>query len=175
MTTNLPSCTYWIDDSDTLVAIDSGFIECARAANAPEMEHVVGTLLWDHVSGDGVRQIYRDLFTLVRQGRQFHFRYRCDAPGEARTAEMHLSMDRGRLRLHSSWVSVVPATATLLEPSDDVLTACSFCSNVLTWRWHDLGLALHVSGLLDIWQPREVTHGVCPDCRKRILIETGLQ
>lgn len=80
--------TYRIDRGDVIAAVDDAWAPFARANEAPHLADVLGRPLWDYVSDDTTRQVYRDLLARVRAGHDVTFPYRCDAPALRRFMRM---------------------------------------------------------------------------------------
>ena len=177
---------YVIDPADRIARVSPTWDVFAWANSAPHLvaQTVVGTLIWDYISGPMVHNLYQDFFTQARRTlRPIEFPFRCDAPERRRFLEMHiLAQPDGTLVLTTRTVQEEPrpAVALLTLPEsrgDDVLELCSFCKLVHlpddTWApAEEAVVQLDLFG--EAIAPAGVTHSVCPACLPELHRRLGL-
>ena len=176
--TSLPHdrLAYRIDRSDVITAVNDAWEPFAQANDASHLANVLGQSVWDHVSDDTTRQVYRDLIAGVRRGRTVTFTYRCDAPGLRRFMRMTMLPEPdGAVGFDSIVERAEPrAPVPLLAPPDDrpgsdVLRMCSWCKRVhLDEAWREVEVAVERLGLFHGGPMPGLTHGMCEACYARV-------
>jgi hypothetical protein len=154
----------------------------AAANGAPWLASgVVGTSLWDHVTGDETRRLYGAVYATARRwGRAVSLRFRCDAPAERRWMRMTVRpLGRGHLRVTTTLLrrAARPPVALLgpaAEHGAGRVALCSLCMRVrphdptaAARQWLDAealwALAEAPAGAGDRPLP-SAAHEVCADC-----------
>lgn len=176
--------TYRIDRRDVLTAVNDAWAPFARSNEAPQLTDVLGQSLWDHVSDDTTRQVYRDLLVRVRNGHEVAFAYRCDAPALRRFMRMTMRQapDSG-----VEFESVVERTeprppsplidgpGTGPRSSGVLVRVCSWCRRVhVRETWQEVEVAVERLGLFAGGPAPSLTHGMCEDCYARVMSAGGL-
>lgn len=163
--------TYTIDASDVLTDVGGAWDRSALAGNAPALlTTAVGRPLWDFISDDTTRQIYRELLTRVRLGREVEFPYRCDDPTARREMVMRMrSLELGHVRFESTLVAESPfsrpAADTPRLPASRLTRICSWCKRVaLGDGWLELDVAIERLALFDAAPHSPISHAMCPSC-----------
>ena len=164
---------YTLNDADEIVEVNDDWDVFATANGAPHLAagQVLGRSLWDFVTDDTTRLLYRDVLARVRRDRAVRFTFRCDAPDCRRQLEMEVSAaPRGGATFCVRTVAeeTRPPQA-LLDPahprSGQLLRACGWCKKVdLGGRWAEVEQAVDVLGLFHHAALPQVTHGICDDC-----------
>jgi hypothetical protein len=144
-----------------------------NAAESASREHVVGTLLWDHISCLQTQHIYR---TLVRQAftqnRSIGLAFRCDSPHLRRFMHMEIVPEgAGECEFRTFLIKTEPRDAvTLLDPqvtrTDDIIVMCSWCKKISVEGegWLDVENAVQILRLFDVVEIPSISHGICPAC-----------
>ncbi|MDQ3171420.1 MAG: hypothetical protein M3Q55_14895 [Acidobacteriota bacterium] len=172
---------YRIDRGDVIADTNDAWAHFAQANQAPQLSDVLGQSLWDHVSDNTTRQIYRDLIARVRAGHEVTFPYRCDAPALRRFMRMTMRPAPDRGVLFDSVIERAearPAPPLLGGPaagsSGVIVRVCSWCKRVhVRETWQEVEVAVESLGLFDGPAPA-LTHGMCEDCYARIMQAGGL-
>ncbi len=162
---------YEIDAAGTIVAVDDGFRELARAHGRPELaDGVVGRRLSEFVAGPRPRVLQDALIERVRRsGRPLEVRYRCDSPEMRRFAVLRIEPRPDGGTTFTTWFeSVEPRERQPLldysrERGDRVVSLCAWCNrfNVGGWREaEDAGPRLTSATS----PPPRVEHTVCDIC-----------
>lgn len=135
----------------------------------------MGTVLWSHIEGDSVRELYQRLTRRARAGRPVRFTYRCDSPRERRTFLMTIQADASQgvdfltelIRTESR------PSVRLLEQTTErdagFVRVCAWCQRVATGptEWFEVEEAVDRLGLLHARRLPGITHGMCEDCGTR--------
>ena len=171
--------SYRLSTDDRVLEVDSGWSGFAQANAAPGLdpEAVIGQPVWNFISGEEVRALYRRLFDEVRlteSGRSVSFR--CDSPGEIRHMSLSIRpLPCGELAIASSLVERLDREPVELlsnegPRSDAMVSLCSWCKRVECpdGQWLEIEQSP--------WQGSEgvlprVTHGICPDCEGMVATE----
>jgi hypothetical protein len=170
--------SYRIDAGDRIVEVGDDWAAFARANDAPHLaDEVEGRPLWNFVSGDLTRQVYRELLVHVRSGRPASFDYRCDAPQLQRFMRMTMrAVGHDGVQFESVTVRTearTPAIA-MLPPAtaERLVRMCSWCKRVAdATSWLDLDAAVDAFGLLTRTTAVAISHSMCPACYARFLNE----
>lgn len=169
---------YRLDKSDTIIEAGGTWNDMASQNGATELTagNVLGTRLYDHVSGEATRMFVWTLFDAVRILRRPATRdYRCDSPDCRRYMKMVIKpQDGGQLQLDHTVVRVEPFAKPLLFTAAErgeipsqarVLIRCSSCNNLRTGGyWHEpdtIDTAPFQNGDGSI----SVVYGVCDRCQ----------
>jgi hypothetical protein len=190
---------YIVNQNGTIIAIgEPNWTTFATNNDAPDLTSaaVVGTCLFDVISGDGLRQAYRQMHAAISEGRRAAagFQYRCDAPALERYMHMSIRLIRecsgDTLLLYQSqvlkeaprpdvdlfgrqWRTKRPDSLT----ADLVVVLCSFCHRV-AWPigadeahrfWISPQAYYREGGPGDI----AVSDGICPACYASVFISNS--
>jgi hypothetical protein len=175
--------TYRIDASDRLVRVNATWTEFALANQSAQIsaDNVLGQVLWSFISDEAVRDIYRRLVALTRQGRKPRFRYRCDSAGLRRVFEMHLTGSAdASVEFCSELQTEEPRTPIpLLDPtqprSEIFIRVCSWC-HAVAWpgeSWTTLEAAAERLMLTHEAAQPQLTHGICEPCAAQMFNYVG--
>ncbi|MDT8319362.1 MAG: hypothetical protein RQ826_02420 [Xanthomonadales bacterium] len=169
---------YRLNDRDEIVYVNEVWDLFALANSGEHLTatRVLGRPLWDFITDDTSRRLYRVVLAKVRDDRPVRFDFRCDSPDCRRLLEMEVS--RGQ---HGSTEFRVRTLAkekrqpqALLDPyrppSGELLCVCAWCKRVdMGDRWTEVEEAVSLLGLPERSLLPEVTHGICEDCNARMV------
>lgn len=155
---------YCLDADDRIIAVGGGHWTSAGRS-------VVGTSIYDHVSGHFTRRFLKEFLGRARTGgvstRQC---YRCDAPDAKRLMEMCAEMEDGRVLrvVHRGLaVSALPFQVQVREVPRTKARhlRCSSCNRLRgrnddAWR--------EPEDALEAGEMALVVHTICPECRRGI-------
>jgi hypothetical protein len=164
-----------VDAADVLIGVNTAWLAFARENGAAELseEAVLGRSLWDFVSDDGLRTLYREIHSRVRlSGVRVVLPFRCDSPSLQRHMRMTITRaNGGQLVYESVLVRVVPQGPCAIldsrrQRSDAMLTLCSCCKRALLepvgWlELEDVAVRLR---LFEAKKVPELRHTLCPAC-----------
>ena len=165
---------YGIDRDDRIRFVSPEWVQFAEENDAKDLQphSVVGRVLWRFIAGDETQQVYRVLFSKIREDRRTRtVPFRCDGPLVRRSMEMEVSAsDEGGLELTGVLVREEPREAVpLLDASTprtgELLRMCAWCKRVsVEDEWLEVESAIVDLGLFEASQLPQITHGICKDC-----------
>ena len=184
MGTEFPLYQYRVDAEDRLVWVDEWWLAFANENGAPELteDAILGRPLWDFVSDEVTRQLYKEIHIRVRSSRQpTVLPFRCDSPSLQRHMRLTIVMDpSGELIYESVLQRAVPQRRNpLLESEvrrdDSAVTMCSCCKRALLeplgWLGvEDICIRLR---LLEAQTVPEIRYTVCPKCTQLMNPDNG--
>lgn len=166
---------YSIDREDRIVRVNESWEQFA-AENSGESvyrDRVIGRSLWDFISGDTVRDIYRRLLVRVRSGTLARFRYRCDSATYRRTFEMLVTEHAGDVQFVSTLLEQhpherIPLFDSAAARDDRFVCMCAWCHRIArpTGGWESLEVGVARLGLLNREPAPRITHGICEACAR---------
>jgi hypothetical protein len=168
-----PLVRYEVDSSDALVTVNEAWSTFAVANGAPHLIAgcVIGRSLWDFITDDRTRRVYRSLLEGVRQGARRQFLFRGDSPQRRRFMQMTLSASiGGHVVFESVTLGVqrcAPVAVPALDPTTTPLRMCDWCRRVdgpHGCREYDGILPMAQAG-----RSSRVTYAMCPPCYTRVL------
>jgi hypothetical protein len=167
---------YCIDSAGRIVSVGGEWDASALSNDGRALvgDSVVGTSIFDHVSGHFTRKFLREFFQRARAfGSEDRVSYRCDAPHAKQLMEMRAEAgDESLLRITHRTLGQVPTPFPIVvrEASPRALAhflRCSLCNRLrrraggeADWREAESFAAEAV--------PTPVIHTVCPDCRSGV-------
>ena len=169
-----------VDASDTITEVNDAWLTFAKDNGGESLtaDAVVGQSLWQYVVGAETLHVYRQLFKMVRSGRDVTVPYRCDSPAVRRHFQMRLiGLADAGIECESRLLQQEaqdPGPVSLLDPaalrSDLSVRMCSWCKRVQDplGNWLPLEQAVVVMQLLSTTPPPSITHGVCPSCQSKV-------
>lgn len=173
-----PSVVYRIDGDDKIVSVNDSWAQFAiDNDSAPLCDGVIGSLLWDHIAGADVAQIYRDLFYHVRKKMiSVSFPFRCDSPDRFRRMRLEvlpLENEAIEFRAVPEVIGRHARTIDLLRPRsstklDSFMRICAWCKAIeVNGTWTPLEEAIDsTESLLQEPFPR-LSHGICDVCYRQ--------
>ncbi len=174
-----PTYRYCLDEADTIVSVDHWWLAFAQENNAAGLSEtsVVGQVLWEFISDEPTRALYKEINDHVRSsGNPVTVPFRCDSPTLQRYMQLTISdQGDGRLLYESVLLRALPQRRlALLDPkqkrSNDFLTMCSFCKRSLIEPsgWLDMeNIALKLR-MYEAQAVPELRYTVCPECAGQI-------
>jgi hypothetical protein len=171
---NQPVYRYCVDDSNVIVDVDHWWLAFARENNAAQLNEtsVVGRLLWEFISDEPTRSLYKEIHDRVRSsGNPISVPFRCDSPTLQRYMQLTISKHHDGLLLYeSTLIRTLPQRRfALLDPeqkrSADFLVMCSFCKRSLIEPsgWLELE---NISLKLRLFDQQTVPGLIYTDCPK---------
>lgn len=168
-----PPLVYCLDAADRIASLNDAYLHDAAAGGPIEAvrEALMGRVLWQVLPQ--ATDWYGPLVRRARaDGREIHFRFRCDTPALRRLLRMRIVPDAstGGVCFESTIVGVQPRPpVALLDPAvphgSDLVTMCSWCKRVeARGEWLEVEDALERLEAAGIRSLPSVTHGVCPRC-----------
>lgn len=170
---------YRINKYDHIVYVNQDWLEFAKTNQAGELTRtVLGSSLWNYLSGPEVKHVYQLLLQRLRRGEgAVNIPFRCDSPGMRR----HLELVMRLLPDHE-----VEFVCTLLreEPRDEVkllnpaarrderfIIMCAWCKKVQATGWIEIEEAIERLELFGQPLLPRISHVICPSCKHAFLKE----
>jgi hypothetical protein len=140
----------------------------------------LGRPLFSVIADEETRHIYQVLIQRARaSGQALAFGYRCDSPNQRRWMQMQMrylansdEIEFASRALRTEARPQVPLIAcNRIQPaSRRILSMCSWCKSVLTGQaWVEVEEAVRQLRLFASDAMPRISHGICPDCSKRLL------
>lgn len=165
---------YRICSQDNIVFVNNEWIDFAISNGANELvrESIIGRSLWDFISDDTTIHIYRELFVLVRNGRNAEFNFRCDSPSIKRYMKMTIMLTENNIiQLETMTLNTENCEKQIKFAEGatnnlDLLNICGWCKKVKidTERWEEIEQAVETLDLFNRASLPFITHGICPRC-----------
>ena len=181
MSDTLKRNVYRIDQDDNIVSVEEAWDDFAASNDAPELEgkNVIERNLWDFVSDELTRHIYKQMTAEVRKGRSLTFGFRCDSPDQVRFLEMRMtpfSEEGVQFETFTSYIEERPPQEIFRRSSkviDEVVIACSWCKKIKTAEnvWHEVEQAIQILQLFDVDPAPQLSHGMCEDCYGKMIVK----
>jgi hypothetical protein len=170
---------YLIDAQDSIIAVDGAWDTFACENGGPQLVGTaVGSSLLDCITGVELRTLWRDLLARARSGVVLTLPYRCDSPEIRRDLLLTITPHAdGQLAFESvtQTAEARPPQSLLTAPTVDgaPILACGWCRRIWVCEWVEVEEAVIRLGLLETDLP-PITHGLCPDCDRRVRSDAGL-
>jgi hypothetical protein len=167
-----------IDAADRFTEVNDRWVTFAAENASPHLtrDTVLGRPLWDFITGEETRQLYRGVLTNVRRtGRTVELPFRCDSPRVRRFLRMAISpLPDGSVRFEIRAEREEPREPVfLLDPaarrSDELVTICAWCKHVRLphGEWVATENAVHRLRLFERELMPSLSHGMCPSCIRK--------
>lgn len=158
-------------DRFTFVNAEWDRFASANSGEASLSGKIMALPLWDFVSDETTRLLYRGMLKRVRAGHRVRFPFRCDSPACRRfmTMDAHLTArDAVEFQTRIQALQERPPQA-LLDPSrlraGTALRACGWCAKVAVGDgWDEIEAAVTKLNLFGSASLPMITHGICPKC-----------
>jgi hypothetical protein len=170
---------YRINADNRLEWVDSEWVSFARENDASHLtaEAVIGEPLFRFIDGIETRLLYQMILYRVRRVQQgVVIPFRCDSPSARRFMELDLfPYVNGAVQFSGRIVEEQERRSVLLlapsvERTDGYVLMCSWCKRIATsGLWLDIEQAIRKLRLFDDSPLPKLTHGICEDCRERML------
>ena len=176
--------TYRINPDDVIEFVNDAWVRFAVENGTPSLaQGVVGSSLWNYISGTQVVHLSRELLARVRESRcEATIPFRCDSPTKRRFMRMRI-LPLGKSKVEfGTWIErEEPYTEPikLLDPTvskaqDKLLRMCAWCKKVdVVGSWLEIEEAIRQMRLFDRPAIPAITHGICDGCFKMIATELG--
>jgi hypothetical protein len=131
--------------------------------------------LWDFISDDATKTLYRLLIERVRAGNCVKFEFRCDAPAYRRFLEMNILLLENsdiQFTTHTIRVEERPLqnllSKNISRMEEEVIIVCSWCNKIKVDEddWQEIEDFLKTSGLFENEILPQPSHGMCDNCYK---------
>jgi hypothetical protein len=132
---------------------------------------VLGRPLWEFISDNTTRQLYRAMLGRVRPGETLRFPLRCDGPDCTRLLEMEIvGGENGSVEFRTTVVRAEKrAPRQLLDASiqrsSRLLRSCSWCNRIdIEANWLEIDEAVRQGHLFEQAPLPALSHAICDDC-----------
>ena len=179
----MASLEYTVDSNGILTSVSAGWDEFARQNDGHDRvfaADVLGRPLLHFIAGGTFKHLWATVMERVAaSGHSVRLPYRCDAPGLIRRMELLIECaPAGALRFVSTVLETTdrPAgtvlAATVGRDHERMLWICSWCKRLEAQeRWVEVHEAACEFGLFERDEVPDITHGLCPECERKILAE----
>jgi hypothetical protein len=169
------SYVYQISPDDVIEFVNDAWLRFAVENGSPKLsQEVIGTSIWNHISGQSVVQLSRDLLAKVREsGCEVTIPFRCDSPWIRRFMWMNIApLAQGRIEFRT-WIEQeepYKKPIQLLDPAvprDDanLVRMCAWCKKIdVEGEWFEIENAIAYLRLFDFPTLPAITHGICKGC-----------
>jgi hypothetical protein len=175
LTGDKPTYLHRITPDDRIEFVNDAWIRFAEANGGPALvQEVLGTSLWQHISGPAVVHLSRHLVATVRQTHtEVSLPFRCDSPLLRRFLRMRIvPLAQGRIEF-CTWVEreePFPNPLRLLDPCAprnpaELVRMCAWCKKIDKGGcWLEIEDALEQLRLFDHRTLPAITHCICDSC-----------
>ncbi len=168
---------YKINRLDEIVFMNNAWDGFALENDAPELidGKILNRSLWDFITGETTRQLYKDMLNLVRAGNVMRFNLDCASPGKTRWMRMIISPgeDDGAVFQTRALAVNERLPQRILDRNaartNRVIIICGWCKAIDTGidgkkNWKNLAAGISLLGLFKQGKLPELSHGMCDDC-----------
>lgn len=163
---------YRLDGKDRIIEVGAAWNDMATAngGDAAIAEKIIGSNIFDHISGHFTRQFFRDFIEQARTGMPTERPYRCDSPIEKREMKMLVRLDdEGTLLVDHETIKVeVLAPSLTLRAAIGARNAVLRCSICARLRLKDGEAWREPEAVAHEFRSLRVIHTVCVSCREAI-------
>jgi hypothetical protein len=170
--------SYGIDADDRLAFFSPAWDELAAENGARDLqsEKLISRSIWDFISDETTRHLYREIIMRVRAGHRARFGFRCDSPDRRllMVVDARPIMGQGvgfRVKtLPLEERAPQPRSTEAGEPGEAIERMCSWCKRVPDGNaWIELEAAAEKFGIFESPVLPRISHGMCEECGKKIL------
>ncbi len=174
---NDPTIIYRIDAQDRIVFVNDGWKQHAESNGYNDFDSgdILFQSLWDSISDDASRQIYREILENVRLNKSVVFPFRCDSPECRLFLEMQIEAHGDEVQFETRVLKTEqrPAQKILdseISRSDEMLRICGWCKKIDVGQdnWKEVEIAVSELGLFKQEKLPQLTHGICPECFRSV-------
>jgi hypothetical protein len=170
---------YRVDAQDRITFVDVNWLAFAAENGLPALtaEAVAGKVLRDFISDLTSRQFYKIFADKAREtGHIIAVPFRCDGPEQRRFMKMFIvPQPDGALEFRSLLereearprVDLFDAT---VPRTGDFISVCAWCKRVKASDWVEAEAAVQELQLFHLPRLPQISHGICPDCSKALLL-----
>ncbi len=164
---------YRIDDHDALVYVSDAWDRFAVGNDGAAFigADVLSRPIWNFITDETTRALYRDMFKRIREGRSVQFTFRCDSPHCRRFMTMAVSSAGGgaiefRTRVDREEArDPVAALDIRATRSDQLMRVCGWCCRVdADGAWLEVEEAVARLRLFEEPRLPRMSHGICEAC-----------
>lgn len=166
---------YRITPDDVIEFVNDAWVRFAVENGGSALcQGVIGTSLWNYISGRQVVHLSRELLTRVRDSRcEATIPFRCDSPLIRRFMWMKISpVSNGKLEFCTWTEREEPYSEPIqiLNPAvskgrEQFLRMCAWCKKIYTGSfWLEIEEAIGRMRLFDHAAMPTITHGICDRC-----------
>jgi len=173
--------SYRINSQDEIVLINDEWSQFASANDGSSLspENVLFRSLWDFISDDKVKYLYKEILQRVNAGHSFKFNLRCDSPEMRRLLEMNITPQKdGEAQFDSRIIRTQLRMPPILFKNDAPLTdnlliICSWCNKIKTGngKWEEIEEAVKSLRLLELETLPKISHGMCDSCYQTVSLK----
>lgn len=175
--TSRKTLIYRINNKDDICYVNEEWDRFAQANNG---ELVISTRvlqrpIWDFITDETTRHLYRKIFRNVRKGKTAGFELRCDSPKTRRLLQITiLPLNDGVIEFRSDLLCETaqdcPALLdTARERSGVLLRVCAWCNRIYMGdAWIEIEDAVARFPLFHDAKLPFITHGMCENCFDRM-------
>lgn len=167
--------SYQIDENDFIVYVDQNWLNFAAENNASHLtyESVVGTSIWDYISGIDTRQIYEAIIHRVRNDQKsISIPFRCDSPEHRRCFYLNIiplqnrHVDFCSILMHEEQRNRQTLLDTASSRTEEFIKMCSWCKKIYLPdnTWKEVDKAVTALRLFELSHLPQISHGICPTC-----------
>lgn len=174
---------YRINAQDQIESVDEAWQRFAAANDGHDVQApgILGRPIWNFISDEVTRRLYRQVVTNVRHGRIARFNLRCDGPATRRLLQMTVEpAGDGSVDFSTStvWTETRPPVALLSRQTrrcTDLIPVCAWCNRIGLGGsdWVDVEDAVARLGLFERGLLPELTHGICSRCLADVTSTVG--
>jgi len=166
---------YRITPDDLIEFVNDAWIRFAEENGTPTLpQAVIGTSLWEHISGHEVVHLSMQLVAKIRQTKtEVSVPFRCDSPSMRRFMRMKIvPLAQGRIEF-CTWVEreePFQEPILLLDPCAtkspaELVRMCAWCKKIDKHGcWLEVEDAIEQLRLFDRLTLPAITHGICDAC-----------
>lgn len=167
---------YCLDGLDEIVFANAAWNEFATSNGAPDLvsHKVLGKSIWDFISTETIRHVYRHILVRVRAGQTLQFDFRCDSPEQMRLMTMKISplarngiqFETETRRIDVREPEALPQLSKRTASTEDLIITCSWCHRLKTGEdtWFEAETAIGKLGLFERDPMPALSHGMCDLC-----------
>ncbi len=176
---------YEVDERDVIVRVSDNwqaFVDANGGGTSTAAAAVIGTPIWNYISGMEVRHLYQAVLKAVRERQKtVRLQFRCDAPDLRRYLVLTLTPLAARQIEIESRILRTERRASIdllrhdVPRADTFITMCSMCKKVKVApdEWIEVEQAINRLRLFEQAVPPKITHGFCPACFQALMTELG--
>lgn len=166
---------YQIDNRDLIFYVTENWDDFAITNNAPHLTRaaVIGQELWNYITDEETRHLYRHMVKRVRRNQQpLSIDLRCDSPSHRRYIQLTVSPRQdGGVSFSCGLVREedrpqIDLLDVMLPRSDSLIRLCGWCNKIDVGNdtWQELEQGVNTLHLFTSLPLPQITHTMCPQC-----------
>ncbi len=170
--------SYQINKQDEIIFVNDEWFQFALANDGSNLtrEDVLYRSLWDFISDNKVKHLYREILRRVNAGHSLKFNLRCDSPDIRRIIVMKITPQKdGEVKFDSRTIRTQPRMPVFhfkknAPQTDNLLIACSWCNKIEAGngKWKEIKEAIKSLRLFEVETLPEISHGMCGSCYQTV-------